>query len=214
MSILILGGQGPLATQLFLQKLLARLNEAGVAEDKDYPLITTINDPEFALAADGIMSEDLLETYLSKYATQVETHNHIVFPCNSFYSYHSNLPNRFKDKIVSLPILARQKLEGQQVLFLGSQQSKNTRLYESDKYTLVYPAQNETEELISNILHEPKAYYEDSIKTMVEDYDFDLILLGCTELELISDTFKNLGYSIVEPMDLAISYLVEKELAS
>ena len=212
-SIGIIGGAGPSAGFFLGQKLIQIFQEKyHCIEDRDFPLIHIISYP----------FDDMLEPNANVKSIQNQLESIILhlekiqidlvaIACNTLHLFLSD--NICQEKIVNILEETRNYVEQrdlQKILVLCTSTSRRENLHARYINNLVYPNKEEQKQ-IDTIIHQVmagKVFSQKELQQMMEKIlqnfpDIDALLLGCTELSLLSFSFlQKKGLIVIDPLQI------------
>lgn len=207
-TIGIIGGAGPLAAVTLLEQILCFAQLLyGCYRDRDFPKIYLISFP----------FSEMLEPNISVKQVQEELKNALnelrgmgaavlAIACNTLHSFLAE--NEEDERLIHLPkVLARNlsHLDRSLPLVLCTSTSVRFNLHRRF-FPCLYPDppfQRELDQMIARILkgEERKAIAE-QLKEMIRMQGVNTVVLGCTELSLISHQLNGLSQKIIDPLTL------------
>lgn len=211
----ILGGMGPLATQLFYKMIIEKTK---AKRDQDHIDMIILNKASFPDRTEAIIEgktnefyEILLENglFLSKYVDV------IAVPCNTAHVFIGMLKNDLDtliiDMIEEMADFLTEEKKNQKIGILATKGTYETNLYQNAlikrNLTPVIPsddAKNATYNIIYNSIKAGKGVNEndiDIIKNDLEKQKCDAVILGCTELS-VAKREKKFPESYFDPMEI------------
>ena len=204
-TIGIIGGMGPEATaDVYLRIIKLYQKEFGAKLDRDYPriLIDSIPIPD---VIESFENKEKTLSFLKRSAKNLESSgaDFIIIACNTVSSFVPKLKNEVSIPIINIVEEIRNKiLEGnyKRVGLLSTSNTIKSGIYESllekSKTEIIYLNQNlqsKINEIILNImsgkkLNTDRNRIERIIKKLVYQGS-DAIILGCTELPLLIESY-------------------------
>ena len=210
----VLGGLGPLATNLFLKKLYSYVK---AERDQDYPEVivyyaTKTPDRTAYILGKG---ENPLN-YLIRGAKLLEKAgaDRIAMPCNTAHYFIDKIRKAVSVPVVDMPrvaLLEAKERGFNKLLLLSTEGTKKAKIYEKRAEELsieiTYPEEmSRVMEAIYLIKANRLKDAETLLKPVVEKAELPVVL-GCTELPIIIEERKD----IIDPMGSVIRYLFKNE---
>jgi len=194
----ILGGMGPVSTVYFYDLIIKIFQKRyNAVYHSDYPYIAMLSVPipdnVEDLKQKNKMREELIEAAQTLEKIGVDL---IVMPCNTEHIFYKDITEK-----VSLPVLnivdetlkQVQKKNCKKLLLLSTLSTIRYGLYEGrgSSVNIVKPSQSEqntVNKIIYNLLA-GKVLEEDAdiIVNIIDKYELDGVIVGCTELSLLFD---------------------------
>ncbi|MDN6129535.1 MAG: amino acid racemase [Tetragenococcus halophilus] len=215
----ILGGMGTLATESFVHVLNERtpirsdqdylnyllVNHATVPDRTDFILGKSTEDPSSALKKD-----------LRQY-TKLQP-DFFVLTCNTAHHFFDELQEVTNIPILHMPRLAAEvtsqkfgkKTGKTRVGLLATEGTIKTKVYENelnkfDHLDVVLPDADLQQDVTNLIYRDVKenhfcneALFYQILQKMTEEYNCDVMVLGCTELSLVQEAVQNEKYPVVD----------------
>ncbi len=227
----ILGGMGPRASVYAHEKLLDYyINEQGSHQDEDFPTIIHYSLPLNGFSEKGFNDSVAIgiEKQLSKAVKCLESAGSelIIIVCNTVHLFFSKLQKKTDIKIINLIEEVTKETIRKDMDFVGILSSDTTRrtgLYQEylDKYNVKHLGStlNEQKKIDSVILRAMNNTNSvDDLKDLVkiinrmQNMGVKGVVLGCTELPLVFDKFKesNLFTSINIPIIDSVEVIVKR----
>ncbi|MDA0347126.1 MAG: amino acid racemase [Verrucomicrobia bacterium] len=193
----ILGGMGPLASAEFV-KTLYEFNL--VDKEQSAPACILYSDPSIPDRTEAILRGDTKKV-IQRIQTGLENLNklgatHFVIACISSHYFIPNFPKEFKDSIISLVDIALREVDGfpGKCLLLatnGTIRAKTFQkhpLWENLKGKLLIPEEKDQVSIHEFIYKQIKPnrtmVSESFLLSLMEKYDVDAFVAGCTEFHL------------------------------
>ena len=217
----ILGGLGPLASAEFLKTIYEYTD---LISEQDAPIVILFSDPAFpdrtTSLAEGVADkllhrlEDRMVGLLKAGATN------IAICCLTIHSIFPRLRSRLREKTISLVDVAvdavHQSPFGRHLL-LCTNGSRQTRLFEGHESwpadRIVLPSSSD-QHLIHEFIYRLKQTGDtrrfcELLEELLEKYDADSFIAGCTEVHLVSKAWKNTGHrcGLVDPLDVLAAHI-------
>lgn len=185
-SVGVIGGMGPRATNLFLDKFYDLFSHL---KDNQFPRVLIDNDPHLPSRNLSYLKKDDLLTeifenkmeYLHRCGAEL-----FVFPCNSAH-FFIRPTSKFFNRIIQIPILVEQHRLRENLhrgLILGAEVVTFSSLYDDLHYYKPINYFDHIRNIIDNV-KEAKSTGCSSIidfDEIAKEHDCDHILLACTEL--------------------------------
>jgi len=217
-TIGILGGMGPYATNFFFKRLL---DLTPVKLDKDHFHTIIDNNVKIPSRTRAVKYHeqspvgDIIKSInnLSKIGC-----SYVMLPCNSAHYFHDPV-----SKNIDIPWLNMIEIVSNKILFLnyskplilGGYITTEKKIYSKYLPKSVYLSANENRE-IESIIEEIKIENklnknsEKTLKSIIKNYEdsIDSILLGCTELPIVINKSHFEGKKAISSIDEYIKYLL------
>lgn len=224
LSLGVVGGMGPAATNLFLKKITKLYQAKNKArENRDFPRIIMVTIPN----ADHMKKKsDINLVQILNQAIEIckfAKVDFIVSPCNTIHNYFSRLnPDIPILSIISaLDVLYGHKLQNKKVLFLSTRLTKKSNIYmeftKKNNIKFLYLDtidQNKLDEIILEINGgvKNKIIKQKYLKMIAAKYKVNSILLACTELSQLY--FNSVNLQIIDSLEALseATYLVSSQI--
>lgn len=223
----VLGGMGPEATILFMQKVVQAVQ---ASDDADHvPLIVDNNTqvPSRIKALIEGTGVDPAPT-LAGMARRLETAGAraIVMPCNTAHNYQDQIRNAVEIPFLSMVDLTAEHIAsiapGTRVGILASPAVRMTGIYQNPlsarALKTVYP--RDEDRILSSIkalkISADDALARESVHLAaaeLESEGCEVLLVGCTEFSLIADNLKQ-RFRIVDSLDILVEAAVSFSLST
>ncbi|GMA07517.1 aspartate racemase [Tetragenococcus halophilus subsp. flandriensis] len=215
----ILGGMGTLATESFVHVLNER---TPIHSDQDYLNYLLVNHAtvpdrtDFILGKSAEDPSSVLKEDLRQY-TKLQP-DFFVLTCNTAHHFFDELQEVTDIPILHMPRLAAEvtsqkfgkKTGKTRVGLLATEGTIQTKVYENelnkfDNLEVILPDTNLQQDVTNLIYRDVKEnhfcneelFYQ-ILQKMTEDYDCDVMVLGCTELSLVQEAAQNERYPVVD----------------
>ncbi|OZG48645.1 aspartate/glutamate racemase family protein [Bombiscardovia coagulans] len=223
----IIGGMGTLATQSFV----CTLNKATAAsKDQDFLNYLVFNDASIPDRT-AYITDNSQDNPLPVLAQDVQQAtdmgaSFIVMACNTAHYFYPQLQELTTVPILHMPELAIDWTKEHydpstypRIGFMGTEGTKKAGIYRNlankAGYQLVEPEQLVQDRINTLIYEEVKSgkpsrlHYEDVIQELLTDYNCDTVLLGCTELSVLNETFPLPQLPIIDAQAITIAQTVQ-----
>ncbi len=203
----ILGGMGPEASAYF-NKLIIDIcqKDYNCIQDSDFPGRIIYDVPVKGLDETGIVDDENVLNSLKKGIEILEKDNvdFIVIDCNTVHYYIDKLREFSKKPIISIieSVLEESKKEQYKVLgIVGTRTTVNKAIYDKvfNKYKIriMHPTEEEENIITSTILNVMgNKYNQNDVKNLnkiinrMKDNGAEAVIIGCTELSIITENNK------------------------
>lgn len=222
-TIGLVGGAGPIAGSLVLKKLIAHCQlQYGCIHDEDFPKLILVSVPFAEMLQPSRQQQEETKVTLQLQETLdfliSSGCDSVAIACNTLHAYLDE--GCYRDKLVHLVVETESYILEQpfsRVLVLCTETSVQKEVY--NFCSMLLPNKKEQQfinEIINRVLS-GKLSQEDSLELeefalskIEEDEEIDGILLGCTELSVLQDTFpmERLGMPLIDPVDILIHKLM------
>lgn len=217
----ILGGMGPEATADFYMKIINIFqNKFGAKYDSDFPQII-INSIPLPDIVETETNEKEIEKMLIEGAILLERAgaDFITIPCNSVSKFIPSMRTLLKIPILSIIEETIRKIKGNKIGVLGTNYTLDNKIYENPlkiiKKDVILPNEVDRRELTSIIINilsnkDKKILGEEISKIIskLRERGCEEIILGCTELPLITDKSDYLINSLQVLAEETIKYCI------
>jgi len=191
----ILGGIGPEATGEFYNKLIKKIQEKGIKNNKDFPQIIINSIPAPELIYDNI-SEEELKPYIDG-LKELDNFgvDFIVMVCNTIYLFYDKLQKEINTPLLNLKKEMNELLINKNIkstLIIGTPNTIKKGLYKFEGVKTHEPNEDEMKILTNSIFNFNKGDREviDDVKKICNNYlsnGAETIILGCTEFGVMLD---------------------------
>jgi aspartate racemase len=214
-SIGIISGAGPLAGVCLLEQIFCLARELyGCWRDEDFPKVMFVSFP-FSDMLSEEMDVPQIQGELRECLKKLRDDGASVIgiACNTLHAFLGKDEGHHSD-LLQLPQLAAEAIPLSAVpLVLGTSTSMRFGLYRR-RFPCIYPdedAQTEADRIITQILKgdEPDRVVQE-LRSLIQEQDADVILLGCTELSLYKDELLTCEKTIIDPLNLMARQLITK----
>jgi aspartate racemase len=196
-TIGILGGIGPESSAVFYQRLIAAFKEKFNPKDNTYfprIIINSIPAPELTLGA----SSNTLESYVEGLKFLELNSDFIAIICNTAYLYHDYFKTQIKKPILDIREKVKTAVNNKNILFLGSPNSITNNVFSLEENQCLKLSETE-EQMIGEIIDQYNTKkittdHNQQLTNLIDKYyrQVDFILIGCTELSLILNSWKDI----------------------
>ena len=229
-TIGILGGVGPQTTSKVYLSIIKWIRESG---KETYPPIVIYNLPfpfviEQEAIVQGINSEKMLP-YLIDGAKILEKSgvDFGILPCNTLHKYIDEIRKAVKFPFLSIleeTALALKSKKIKRVGILATETTIESKIYEgvlkNNEIDILYPSKNE-QNIINNVivelLNETKNNLQkeklESVCEALHKNGAEIILLACTDLQLIASDIK-VSVPIIDTTDILVNASVREMMKS
>lgn len=208
----ILGGIGPEATGNFYLRLINKIQEIGIKDNRDFPQIVINSIPAPELIYDRILNKDL--DYYIKGLKELEKLkvDFIVMVCNTIHLYLDKLQSKIKIPIINLRRELNDYLIKENIKKITVLGTPNTikKLYRFKGIESVDINKDEINQLSKIIFNFNKGIKENKeLLKIVKKYSkkSDMIILGCTELAVM---LKDKNIKKIDPMEVLLGCILKK----
>jgi aspartate racemase len=217
----LIGGIGPKASNNFCNRLV---NNKIVTKEQEHIPFLLFSDPNFEDRTQAILTNKIqnITNKLNNIINLLKQCNvtHIIMLCNTihFWISHINLQNL---KLINMIQLTNQYFTNnflKKSILLSTIGTYNTNIYKTyfnDKQ-IIYPIDND-KQIIMDIIYNCKISSSDdeninSLKNLIisfkQKYNFDCIILGCTELSLLLENITTISnIHIIDPFNVTINHI-------
>lgn len=207
-SIGIVGGAGPLAGVLLLKRILSLSQDLyQCSKDSDFPKVLFINFPfsEMLKGPDPIQIKQELSdclTLLRKNGAHL-----IAIACNTLHAFL----DENQEDIISFPKAVTEEISnGEKPLVLCTSTSAKARLH-NQFFDCIYPSraiQEKIDGIIDLILKGEDGLIP--LTTLLGEVSHQVIILGCTELSLLTKHLDFVDKTIIDPLEIVAKKLITK----
>lgn len=218
----IIGGMGPLATTIFLKKVIDCTN-AEIDQD-NIPLVI-INDtliPDRTAFLLGKSTESPLP-HLIKDIHDLKSIgcNYVAMICNTSHSFYNELENNTNMQLINMVELTLEEVKNRRYNKPGLMATEGTittgvyekfNTYRLDIFLPIPSIQKEINEIIYEYVKKNKTVPEYKFLRIVnyfKDNGCDSIILGCTELSVTIDDLKIQENNIIDSTTILANKIVE-----
>jgi aspartate racemase len=203
----VVGGLGPLASAEFLRTIYE--DSLGDLEQES-PAVIVYSDPTFLDRTQAFLSGnsepvlaqliDVIERLLEAGATDV------VFCCMTIHYLLPRLPAHLRERVISLPDIIFEHVAhtGKRHLLICSSGTRKTGLFENDERWsmsqpyIVVPDEDDQNTIHRDLIYPIKKNPDIStlfplLKLMLEKYEVDSFIAGCSEVHLLAKHFLRSG---------------------
>jgi aspartate racemase len=215
-TIGIVGGAGPLAAVSLLNRLFRYAqSECNCYQDSDFPKVILISFPFSDMLKKEVnpiqIAQELKEclSFLKKNGASL-----LAIACNTLHNF---LDEEMKENLLSLPqatLSEVQKTTTKPALILCTSTSRSLALYDTF-FPCMYPdsaTQNEVDEIILSILKGEKNVHA-RLEKLIENQPAETIVLGCTELSLVTDQLTLPQKLIIDPLEIVAKNMIQKSFS-
>ena len=228
----VLGGMGSLATESYV-RLVNKLTNAHC--DQEYLDYVVFNDASVPDRTDFILSRSQCDPFIPladdiAKATMIGA-SFITLPCNTAHYWFDRLQKLTPIPIMHMPSLTVAQLERRypsahhsRVGFMGTEGSLSSGIYrsllEQAGYTVVLPSaglQHRISELIYSDVKGTGRFdrqrYEMTLRELLDSQSCDSIMLGCTELSVLNESFPMPELPIIDAQEVLAQATVNRAQA-
>lgn len=214
----IVGGAGPLAGACLLERVLILSNRRyGCYRDADYPQVLLNSFPFSDMLTSG-KDDVVLKAELSLSLNQLRAQGAevLAIACNTLHNFLDAEQDR--EDLINLPrMLGEELCSEEKPLVLCTTTSRENSMHKKF-FDCCYPdssTQIKVDEIIDRILQgaEPLPIEAD-ILTLIEQSAASTVVLGCTELSLLSKKLASSSKKVIDPLDLLAQKILEKSFKS
>lgn len=214
--IAVVGGMGPLASSEFVKTIY----EDNVGEpEQDAPVVILYSDPTFPDRTDSFLRGDEA-VLLEKLVAVLERlcwlgASKIVICCVTIHALLPRIPQRVRDRVISLLDVIFDNLGDQRHLVICSSGTRRSELFESHvkwrtgKDRLIFPDE-EDQERIHQMIYKIKSNHSldeafSVLRLLLAKHDVRSFIAACTEMHLIArrlseQSWQKEGYSCLDPL--------------
>lgn len=214
----ILGGLGPIASAEFL-KTIYELNATDL--EQELPACILYSDPNFpdrTNAIKGFQADTLVSHLVDVLESLCQLNvDKIVISCMTIHYFLPRVPARLREKVICLIDLIIQEVlrSEKRHLMLCTSGARDAKVFQqhnqwslAEKY-VVFPDSDDQNVIQSLIYQIKQNCSQDSIvaslKVLIQKYQVNSLILGCTELHLVTKHLTRFDYngncfSIVDPL--------------
>jgi aspartate racemase len=216
-TIGIVGGAGPLAGAFLLERLLSlSRSDYGCYRDSDFPKIILISYPFSEMLSkerDSAQITSELTECLRELRKSGATL--LAIACNTLHAFLD--PQEDLEGLVHLPqTLADERLFKEPPLIFCTSTSAELKLHQQF-FPCSYPdtkIQEEVDSLIAAILKKSDSgSHLATLEALLQKESANTLLLGCTELSLLSAQLKKGNKVILDPLEILAKTLLKKAFA-
>lgn len=216
-SIGIIGGAGPLAGALLLERVLTLAGKKyGCYRDADFPAVFLISFPFSEMLVPGFDVEKV-KNELSSCLAQLRQNGAsiLAIACNTLHVFLDGEDKQ--DDLVHLPqVLAAEVTNVEDPLVLCTSTSAQFGLHRRF-FSCRYPdsaTQKRVDQLIDHILKgEDRQTILEELKRLIQSQDTMTIILGCTELSLFTAQLSLPNKQIIDPLEIVANQILEKSFS-
>lgn len=210
----ILAGAGALAGLSLYSKFLYKLTECGVREDKDFPQIILHNYPFESMSDEGISCLSTAKKEIRMAFEPFKDCEKIIIACNSLHSIVMD------DRLINLPLIGIETFKqtaspNEKALIICSSSSKQSKVFGMNRNVsyLSDELSNQSNKVIAKKMgggYVDEIDYIQSVFKEAKTIGATHIIVGCTELSMLNwDNYKDVGFNILDCMDLAVEEAIE-----
>ena len=220
----ILGGMGPEATVLLMQKIIECTK---AQDDQDHIPLLVDNNTQVPSRIESIINKNGSDPLpeLCKMANSLETNgaSALAMPCNTAHFYIEEIRKQIKIPFISIveesaSYLKKVHLGAKKIGILASPAVKITKIFEyeleKNNMNLIYIG-DETlilstiKQIKSNFVSGPVSEKLEEISIQAKSIQLDLILIACSEFSIVSDEIKRkFNIPVVDTLDILASRIV------
>lgn len=205
----IIGGAGPMAGVMFLQRLFSLAgSQYGCFRDRDFPEVMLLSFP-FSEMLEGEIDPQVARDELKGCIVQLQKNGAgvIAIACNTLHAFLDEIPA----ELIHLPKAAMEEIpEGEIPLVLCTSTSAQFGLHKQF-FPCIYPnaqVQEQVDQLINQILKGEEVTRE--LQQLIASQQERVIVLGCTELSLYTRALGDLNKVIVDPLEITAKKILEQ----
>ena len=216
----IIGGMGPLAG-VELHRLIIEATDAAVDQDHlEVFLYTNPHIPDRTLSLqDDNGTSYVDEVVRSIHRLELVNVDILVMACMTAHARFDDIQQQIKTPLLNAINLTQRALrnqsKGNRVLLLATNGSLESRVYiqGGDDIGWIIP-EGQTQHGVMDVIYGVKARGKDAalvarLRKIIQAFDCDTVVLGCTELGLFFDDLTQHGYQVVDPLRLVAKELVD-----
>lgn len=217
----IIGGMGPLATSLFLKRII---ENTCAEKDQDHIDIIVSNHSTLPDRT-KIIQEEKPELFLTRIKEDIDLMEYakvdnIAIPCNTSHYFYEDMQNMTYINIINMVEetikYVKNNLDFKKIAVLGTYGTMNYGIYDeyANKYGFeVYKLNNEEEKIIVNTIYNVKEkmiLYSESFNELISQLSKkDIIsIIACTELSIV-EILKELNSYYIDAMDILVRKSIE-----
>lgn len=210
----ILGGFGPLSSEVFLRRFLYRyIKFTGAKYDHDFPQILYFSTYLNNLSEKGVIDKLGIKKELKqKLEVFIENKCKIILViCVSVMDILQDIKLPGRTRLINLVEITNKHLNNKRfankrILVLCSDSTRRNKLFKSSNCFLVYPDSSEQKDIDRLIVSaiSNKIYDDKSLHKLIKHYKPDFILLGCTDLSHAIHDNKTTKIAFIDPLNLSI----------
>ena len=219
----IIGGAGPLAISLLYRKIIQKCQQDfGAKQDNEFPEIILISYPFSNMVATSdaqryqeVLKAELQYCFDTLQKCKVKT---VVIACNTLYSFLDGINTYDLEllNIVEETLDAAGKKQLKNLLILATEQTIASQLYKRDGVNCIAPDHNQQQRvsrIIDNICAgkiqaEDTAELERIVHEVMKATKVDGVVLGCTELPILTDQFPLKLDTVLDSVDAIVQKLI------
>lgn len=217
----LIGGLGPKASNNFCNRLV---NNKIVTKEQEHIPFILFSEPNFEDRTYAILTNKIqnITNKLNNTINLLKQCNvtHIIMLCNTIHFWIPYI-DILNVKLINMIQLTNQYFTNnffkKSILFstIGTYNTNIYKTYFNDKQ-IIYPIDNDKQKIM-DIIYNCKISSSDdeninSLKNLIisfkQKYNFDCIILGCTELSLLLENITTISnIHIIDPFDVTINYI-------
>ena len=210
----IVGGAGPLAGASLLERILRLASSGyGCTKDADFPQAFLISYPFSEMLSPALDEAQLRKELRSCLALLRQNGSAVLaIACNTLHAFLDACEE--ESDLIHLPrAIAAAIPRNETPLVLCTSTSARFALHKRF-FSCTYPdaqTQNQIDRIIDQILegNEQGAIVED-LQRLIEDQTASTVILGCTELSLLTGHLKSCPQRIMDPLEILARKIVEE----
>lgn len=193
-TIGVLGGMGAETSAKFYQIMNTIFQEKYNAEqDTDFAKMIIYNCPLSGFTEVGIEDFEVVKSQLVQAVKDLEQMgaDFIVIPCNTVHYFIKEMREAIEIPILSIIEETSKKISQEKIGIICSETTSEMKLYKNDNTEIIYP--NEKQQLtlntiIGSVIAGKQGKKEtQEIIDIINSYEVNEVVLGCTELPLAID---------------------------
>jgi len=208
-SIGIIGGAGPMAGVALCERIIRIANvQYKCVKDCDFPRLVLISFPFSDMLSDNIDTQRICAE-LEDCIQELKRNGAVVMAiaCNTLHAFIDTAQEGF----ISLPEVTKAAIDNGEIpLVLCTSTSRNKKVH-SSFFPCIYPdndTQKQVDYLIEAILQGKRPYKQ--LSALIRAQDVRTVILGCTELSLMTQQLRTPNHVIIDPLDLVAQTLLKQ----
>ena len=217
----LIGGLGPKASNNFCNRLV---NNKIVTKEQEHIPFILFSEPNYEDRTNAILTNKIqnITNKLNNTINLLKQSNvtHIIMLCNTIHYWipYIKTQNLKLINIIQLTNLYFKNNSYKKSILLSTIGTYKTNLYNTyfDNEQIIYPNDNDKQKIM-DIIYSCKISSSidkkiDNVKNLIfsfkQKYNFDCIILGCTELSLLLENIKIINdIHIIDPFDVTINHI-------
>ena len=216
----VIGGLGPEATVELMRRVI-RLVPA--SDDQDHIRVLVDNNPKVPSRMKAVLENGenpAPELCSMARGLQSTGADFLVIPCNSAHFYYDDVARSVNIPVLDMLALARRRVpeQARRLGLLATTPILKTRLYERyfPEFDFLVPESQDQSDVMEIIFaikrgelgQDLRQFATAKVRKLV-DRGARMVILGCTELSIMSDYFHQIGLPVVDPLQVLAEAIVD-----